>query len=218
MGSRSIATKRLGADGDVQSRDTSETAQSGEGTDIHNARAERKKDLYWTALIITGNPDSAEQSIVDAGGLNETNHNAFHNWLVQWGHKATARVALNAVRSSIREATERYSDWTCSHRKHPGLSPAEASILRELDPYAVIQHLDVIARGVLLLHGCQRIPLSECTALMNVPHQSVLRAYCKAQHWLEKFRPWGGMTRESRVLYPLRRDLDGVPDWVSSLG
>ena len=154
---------------------------------VQTAFADQRESLYWTALMITENAELAAQSIVDATSLAETNSYAFRAWLVRWAHLATARVAVNAVRSSIHETAAQYSDWTCSHRKHAPLSPAETRALRELDAYEVIPRLDILARVVLVLYGCQRASLSECALLLNVSPQCVVGAYCRVRQWYGEF-------------------------------
>jgi DNA-directed RNA polymerase specialized sigma24 family protein len=165
----------------LRNRETQENQNTGlvSRPEAQVAFAEQKENLYWTALMITGDVKLAGQSIVDATSVTETNNYAFRAWLVQWAHLATARVALNAVRSSIHE-TAAYADSTCSHRKHKPLSPTEIRSLHELDAHAVIQQLDILARTVLVLYGCQHASLSDCVLLLNVPLRCVLSAYCRA--------------------------------------
>jgi DNA-directed RNA polymerase specialized sigma24 family protein len=148
------------------------------------AFAEQRESLHRTALMITGSPTLAEQSIIDAAGLTDTDRYAFRKWLVQWGHLATARVAIHAVRSLIQETAEQYASWNCSHRKHEPVSPENIEEFRKLEAQTIIQELDVLARSVFVLHGCQGVPLSECVHLLNVPLSAVTGAYCKALQWL----------------------------------
>ena len=179
--------------------------------------AEQKESLYWTALMITGDTKSAEQSIVDAGGLADTDNYAFRDWLIRWGRSATARVAVNTVRASIHEAAAQYSDRTCSHRNHVPLSPVEIENLRELEPNEVIQQLDVLARSALVLYGCQRASVSECALLLDVPRQVVVVAYCRALEWYREFAATVAEIRrpQSSRLFLVRYDSDGVPVWDS---
>ena len=90
--------------------------------EIQDPFAEQSESLHWTALMITGSAELAERSMIDATGLAETSSRDFRDWLVLWAHLATARTALNAVRSSIQETAKRYADWTCSHHSHEPLS------------------------------------------------------------------------------------------------
>lgn len=177
--------------------------------------SDQKESLHWIALMITGNATSAEQSIVDAGGLTETDRYSFRDWLVRWGRSATARAAVNAVRSSIQATAKQYLDCTCSHRTHEPLSPTEAKTLRELDPHQVILTLDILARSVLVLYGLQRASLSECAILLNVPLQCVVDSYCRALQWYREFAaPAIRVKRPHRSgLFLVRYDSDGVPVW-----
>ena len=149
--------------------------------------ADQSESLRWTALMITGTREMAERSIIDATGLAETSSREFRDWLVLWAHLATARSALNAVRSSIQGAANRYVGCTCSHKIHEPLSWAEVRKFQELDAGKVVQHLDVLARAVLVLHGCHRASFEDCVLLLNVPLQSAVGAYCTALEWFKAF-------------------------------
>src|SRR5271169_7176410 len=86
--------------------------------EILDPYADQSASLRWTALMITGTEEMAERSVIDATGLAQTSSRDFRDWLVLWAHLATARTALNAVRSSIQETAKRYADWACSHYSH----------------------------------------------------------------------------------------------------
>lgn len=179
--------------------------------------AEQRESLRRSALIITGNEVLAEQSIIDAAGLANTDNRAFRKWLVQWGDLATARVAIHAVRTSIRETSAQYATWNCSHGKHKPLSSVERDSFRELDAQTTIQQLDVLARAVFVLHGCQGLSLLECVDLLNVPLPSATGAYCKAQDWFREITKSRERLRRpsSPLLRLVRHDPDGVPVWAS---
>jgi hypothetical protein len=149
-------------------------------TETQDPFADQSESLYWTALMITGSAGLAERSIIDATGLAETGSRDFRDWLVLWAHLATARTALNAVRSSIQVTGKRYADWTCSHHSHEPLSMRETRTLQKLDPSVVVQQLDVVARSVLVLRGCHGASFDDCVFLLNVPLQSAIGAYCTA--------------------------------------
>jgi hypothetical protein len=178
--------------------------------------AEQKGSLYWTALMITGKAELAAQSIVDARTLApESTSYAFRDWLSEWGHLATARAAVNAVRLSIHATAAQYADCTCSHRNHEPLSSLDARTLHELDVYGVIQQLDILARAVLVLYGCQRMSLSDSAFLLKVPFQCVVSAYCRALQWYREFAKPVHEVRHTDVttLHLVRHDADGVPVW-----
>jgi hypothetical protein len=155
--------------------------------DVQDPFADQSESLRWTALMITGTAEMAEQSVIDATDLAETSSREFRDWLVLWAHLATARTALNVVRSSIRETAKRYADWTCSHYGHEPLSWGEIRRLQELDAGKVVRQLDVLARAVLVLHGCHAASFEDCVLLLNVPLQSAVGAYCTALEWYKTF-------------------------------
>ncbi len=155
--------------------------------EIQDPFADQSQSLHWTALMITGTPEMAERSIIDATALAETSSRDFRDWLVLWAHLATARTALDAVRSSIQETAKRYSDWTCSHHSHEPLSWTEIQKLQELDAGKVVQQLDVLARAVLVLRGCHGASFEDCVFLLDVPLQCVVGAYCTALQWYKAF-------------------------------
>jgi DNA-directed RNA polymerase specialized sigma24 family protein len=155
--------------------------------EVQDPFADQRESLYWTALMITGNAELAEQSIIDATGLAESNSREFRDWLVLWAHLATARTALHAVRSSIQSAAKRYADWTCSHHSHEPLSLVETRSLQELDTDVAIQQLEALARAVLILRGLHGASFEDCAFLLNVPIQSAIGAYCRAVEWYNTY-------------------------------
>ena len=155
--------------------------------EIQDPFADQSESLHWTALMITGTAETAKRSVIDATGLAETRSREFRDWLVLWAHLATARTALSTVSSSIHETAKRYADWTCSHNSHEPLSWAEIRRLQELDTGKVVQQLDVLARAVLVLHGCHRASFEDCVLLLDVPLQSAVGAYCTAHEWFKAF-------------------------------
>ncbi len=177
--------------------------------------SEHRKTLLWIGTMITGNAEGAEHSLVDATGLSEASGTGFRGWLVEWAERATARAAVNSVRSSIRELSENYSNLACSHRKHEFLSADHVQLLQQANVQLVTEQLDVVARTVLVLYGCQRLSFSDCTLLMNLPLQSVVGAYCRARQWFtESFLKAERIRNSSyRCLHEVRHDPDGVPVW-----
>lgn len=185
------------------------------GAEAKSVFTSQKGSLYWTAAMITGDAESAEHAIVDATGLVTAKSSTFRDWLVEWAHVATARAAVNIVRTLIREAAFEYGEPPCSRRKHVPLSPAEVQSLLEVNTSFVTEHLDVLARTVLVLYGCHRFSFSDCTLLLNVPLQSITGAYCRARQWFDNSAAPAQRIRHSgsKHLHALRHDPDGVPVW-----
>jgi hypothetical protein len=154
--------------------------------EIQDPFVDQTASLRWTALMITGDAELAERSIIDATRLAETSSRDFRDWLVLWAHLATARSALYAVREAIQDAGKRYADCTCSPHSHEPLSLGETGILQKLDTNTLIQQLDPLARAVLVLRGCHGASFEDCMFLLDVPVQSAVAAYCTAVEWCKK--------------------------------
>jgi len=160
--------------------------------------ADQSASLHWTALMIIGSEESAVRTIVDATRLAETKRAAFRDWLVLWAHLATARNALDDVRSSIQKTARQYADWSCSHGSHEPLSKAEVRTLQRLDTKEVIKQLDVLARAILLLRGCHGASFEDCVFLLQVPLQSAVGAYCTALQWFKAFTEPADATKHTQ--------------------
>lgn len=191
------------------------TEEQGNSTNVNGVFAEQKESLYWTALMITGDAESARQCIIDATGLAQNADGAFRDWLTEWAHVATARQALKTVRLPIREAADQRRETSCSHRKHAPFSPAEVRLLHEVNARGVAERLDVLARAVLVLYGCRRLSFTDCTLLLNAPLQCVVDGFCRARQWFQdSVAPTESLRHSASTrLHALRNDPDGVPVW-----
>jgi DNA-directed RNA polymerase specialized sigma24 family protein len=178
------------------------SARTRSTAEIQDPFADQGESLRWTALMITGDAELAERLMIDATGLAETSSREFRDWLVLWAHLATARTALNAVRSSIQESAKPYADWTCSHHSHEPFSLAATRTLQELHTDVAVQQLDALARAVLVLRGCHGASFDDCAFLLNVPLQSAVGAYCRAVEWYKKRTEHGDEIREVQLSGP----------------
>ncbi|MGE5112077.1 MAG: hypothetical protein ACM3JB_14540 [Acidobacteriaceae bacterium] len=142
-----------------------------------------RDNLRWIAYAITGNKQLAEQSLVDARGLQPTATGVFRDWLVKWAESATARVAATNIGESLREAAKKYANWSCDHPSHD-ISHEESSLLARLSSEEIVDGLDPLARTILVLRSMQRASISDCTILLTVSRRAVLSAYCHALWWL----------------------------------
>lgn len=168
--------------------------------EIKSIFAGHDESLYWMALVITADAELAKRSIVSASGLAATAGGVFRDWLSQWAHMATARMAVQAVNDRILPAAECYSEWICNHSSHDALEEQQINALRTLDPRAIARDLDPLARAVLVLHVCHHASISDCAILMRVPRKYVIRAYCHVLQW-STAGVFGVATPESKEVY-----------------
>ena len=138
------------------------------------------EDLYWIALVITGEAELARQSVVNAPGLASASTVAFRDWLVKWAHSATVRVAAEAVHDRMITAAKQHRNWQCCHSDHEPLSDEDAAEVRNRAPLDLISRLDTLERSALVLHGEQEGSIRQCSRLLKIPRRSVLTAYCRA--------------------------------------
>lgn len=154
--------------------------------EMRQAFVAEQESLRWISLVITGDAAKAESAIVDASGLQKTSSGVFRDWLVQWAHSATARVAAANVRDSIIANSSKYLTFSCDHSDHDLLSEAQINALRELDPHEIVVNLDPLARATLVLRGIQKTSIFDCSMLLEVPRRAIASAYCHAVRWLHE--------------------------------
>ncbi len=170
----------------TQTSRTSHRDRTASASQVRAVFDQEHRNLYWIALVITGDPLLAEKSIVDARELNRSSNGVFCDWLTQWAYSATARTATGTVRALIRASAETYSGWTCEHSDHAPLSGDQVATLQQLDPRKIIAGLDPLARSVLVLRGVQHASISDCSLLLDVSRRSVTGAYCHGFNWLRE--------------------------------
>lgn len=161
----------------------SELASGSEMQATFNAEYE---DLYWRALVITGEPQLARQSVVNARGLASSNTGVFRDWLVRWAQSTIVRVAAESVRDQIIAVARKYVNWTCSHSDHPLFSAEQVASLRRVDALQSVADLNPLERAVLVLHGIQRASIPECALLLTVSNRCVISAYCCVLQRMER--------------------------------
>jgi len=148
------------------------------GSELQAVFAAEYEDLYWRALVITGEPQLARQSVVNAGQLASSNTGVFRDWLVRWARSTIARVAAESVREQIIAVAGKYVNWTCSHSDHLLFSAEQVASLRRVDALQCVADLNPLERAVLVLRGIQRASIPECALLLTVSNRCVIGAYC----------------------------------------
>jgi len=151
--------------------------------EIEEAFADHGGYLYWIALLITGDAESASRSIVNATELCSKNSGVFRDWLGRWARSATVRIAIAEVREQITKAASRYEFAPYGDSYQKLLSEDEIAALRLLDPQEIIASLGPLARCILVLRGVQHASISNCALFLELPRRVVTSAYCEAGRW-----------------------------------
>lgn len=178
-------------------------------SEIRAAFEQEHDYLNWIALLVSGDILVARKSIVDARGLAEIGSGVSSDWLMQWAHMATARIAARSLGRLNEIYAARYAHLCCEHTDHDFLSFDQVSALRKVDPLQIVADLDPIARAVLVLHGVLHISISDCALLLNLPRGSVNSAYCHVLQRTRELESVNGLsgTRENAP-EPRRPDQD----------
>ena len=153
--------------------------------------SDRKSLLLQLALLITGEKQSAEQSVVNACDLTAKGSTPFRYWLSEWAKAATIGAAINRSLSAIQqcEAAGAQAHASARGRAHPEdgwESDRSLETLLVMDPAVVISQLDPLARTVLVLRLALRYSLQDCVFRLNVSRVALVRAQSRALAWLDE--------------------------------
>jgi DNA-directed RNA polymerase specialized sigma24 family protein len=162
--------------------------------DVHRVFKEFRAELEWLAYFITGDQDAAAACVVDAGGLSQSHHHVFEEWLLHWARYATIRLALRSQKPRIDQLSNSYAQSTCVHEKHDLLS-ADLVELLMIEAGTLVSRLDVISRAVLVICGIEKHSVSEAALLLGVSSACVRAAYCRGLQSLDVLR-WEQFTRK----------------------
>jgi DNA-directed RNA polymerase specialized sigma24 family protein len=167
-------------EGDKQERPQDSLASSHE---IQSTFAEQRHQLYWVALLITGDHALAAQAVVNASDLSANSSGVFREWLIGWAIDSTVRAAVREVRDLISASASHYADSSSEPSDNDVLSDDQIGSLVHVDPRDIIPALDPLARSALVLRGIQGASIADCALLLDVPRRIVAAAYCQALRW-----------------------------------
>ena len=153
-------------------------------------RDERDR-LFRLAWLITGNEATAEQSVT-AGRETALHGTApFREWLLEWAKWVTIKAALSMNRDSVCHCEPAYDQLHCTHAAHllsqsAVLSGSKRELLVHINPLVIFAELDSLARAVLVLRTAVNASIFDCVRHLDVSHEAVLAANCRAITWLHE--------------------------------
>jgi hypothetical protein len=147
--------------------------------DIRKVFGDYHNVLHWLAVFLIGNGKLADDCIVDACTIAQTQTPVFHEWLVHWAARATVACALQIELGRIAELAPDYEKSKSVHREHPPLSVKYFGLLikHSEDIHA---RLDILCRFVLVLRGIAKDSCNKVASQLGVSQSAVERAYCVA--------------------------------------
>lgn len=147
--------------------------------DIRNVFGDYHNALHWLADFLIGDKKLAEACIIDACGIALTQGPTFHEWLVHWTGRATARCALQRQHAQVAELALTYETNEPIVEKLPPLSAEHFQLL--VAHSAVIHaRLDVLCRFVLVYRGIAKDACEAVAAELGISPNAVERAYSVA--------------------------------------
>ena len=155
--------------------------------DVRKVFRECRVELEWLAYFITGDRDAAASCVVDAGGLSQSHHQVFEEWLSRWARYATIRLALRSQKTRIDQLSVCYAQPACVHEKHDLLSVDLIELLM-IEADVLVSRLDIISRAALVICGIEKHSVSEAALLLGVSSACVRAAYCQGLQSLDVLR------------------------------
>jgi len=171
----------------AQERDHASTAE------VLECFHDEQRFLSQLAFLITGDPATADQSVVKACEMTIKGRSPFRDWLLEWAKAATIAIAISTCAETIHDCEAGYKNQSCSHIEHTAQADAEQcaahlDILLKTDTLKVVEELDALSRAVLALRLTIRSSIQDCALRLNVGRDTVLAANCRAMTWLSELQ------------------------------
>lgn len=143
-------------------------------------------DVYWLALLLTGQPEVSVDVVVEALDLSTAANPFFSTWIQRWSRKVVIAKALAAIRNEIAESARRIElGRVASHaprlRKWT-LSRDTTKVQLERALLAI----DVFPRCALLLSVFEGLSLQDLTVLLDATPGLIRKAQASALHELTR--------------------------------
>jgi DNA-directed RNA polymerase specialized sigma24 family protein len=146
--------------------------------DIRNAFGDYNNVLRWLAAFLTGDDSLAQDCVVDACTIAESQTSDFHEWLVHGGARATVRCTLQREHIKIAELAPKYEIGEPAP-EHPPL-PVKQFLWLINNAAEIHARLDVLCRSVLVLRGIAKDSYDEVATQLGISRSAVEQAYSVA--------------------------------------
>jgi hypothetical protein len=140
--------------------------------------AEDQSALYLLSLVLTADPEKAEQCFV--AGLDDSIHGnpVFKEWARSWSKRMIVKNAIRLIAPVPGETVPEPNEVT----RHA--SDAQNGV-PNLDSWlAAVRDLDPFERFVFVLSGLEGYSMQECSILLNCTRQEVVDAQANAMQHL----------------------------------
>ena len=150
---------------------------------------QEKERFLRLALMITGDPESAQQSFIKAREMALQGRNPLGERFTEWRKWLTIEAAISRSCDAISSCAPNYANLQCTHPEHlvqasDSKLQKHHSFLFRIDPSIVIASLDALSRAVLILRTTARASILDCMQRLDPSPNTVLAANCRAMSWV----------------------------------
>jgi hypothetical protein len=147
--------------------------------DLRQIFTERREQLHWLALFLTGEETLANACLSHASLLAITPRQVIFDWREHWARRSIILTAAKIQQTQILQLAAAYRPRPCGHRGHLPLPGPELKILKEL-PHEIASRIDVFSRFALVMRGIENYSLHQTALMLEVSSAAVDAAYCAA--------------------------------------
>ena len=160
------------------------------GTGILACFRDERDLLFRLAWFITGDEASAAQSVIAGRETALHRPSPVREWLLEWAKWVTIKAAVSIDREAICECEPAYNQVHCSHPDHllsqSVPSSRKRDLLSHINPRIIFSELDPLPRAILILRTAVNASIFDCVLRLDVSHDALLAANCRAMTWLSE--------------------------------
>lgn len=132
--------------------------------------------LYLLSLLLTGNPEKAEECFVEGIGESTKENRVFKEWARSWARRTIIQSAIRVIGPQERSVT---ATWTADvarvMEKVPMVLHAEVCAILELAPFE---------RFVFVMSVLERYSDNDCSILLGCTRREIVTARTRAMQQL----------------------------------
>lgn len=138
------------------------------------------EELRWLANVILGGEQHVEECLTEATRIAESGGYVSPEWLRPWARRATARAAVERVRSQIQMCLKNRTHATNAGVVVPELGMAKKRALRSVPIEGICADCDALERAALLLHGYPGFSAQDCALMLGCRRSAIVSACSSA--------------------------------------
>jgi DNA-directed RNA polymerase specialized sigma24 family protein len=134
---------------------------------------ERVFDLYWLALLITGNSATAADLVVGLVESQAGGDSFFSAWMLAWARRIVIAKALAAIREDLSASARRTS--VAGPERPASLRTADCAMTKH-DLERAVLGIDTFPRCALVLSFFEKVPMQDAVILLDANSSLIRKA------------------------------------------